>query len=103
MQHYEYQSIKIGISNDNATPNRVRSHKNDGWKHYKSFFFMTGQIAENVENEVLNWIRNEKKLGIHLSQELMKQGGYSETVDSEEISVVEIERFVKRVIKELQE
>jgi hypothetical protein len=64
---------------------------------------MTGQIAENVENEVLNWIRNEKKLGIHLSQELMKQGGYSETVDSEEISVVEIERFVKRVIKELQE
>ena len=103
MEHFEYQSIKIGISNDDATPNRVRSHQLEGWKHHKSFYFTTGQIAEDVENEVLGWIRNERKLGIHLSKDLMKQGGYSETVDAMEITVLEIGRYINKVIKGLQE
>ena len=103
LQHDVYQSIKIGISNDSATPNRVRSHQSDGWKHYKSFYFATGQIAEDIENEVLNWLRNEKQLGIHLSKELMKQGGYSETVDAMEISVLEIERYLRKILSELQD
>jgi len=103
MEHIEYSSIKIGISNDSATPNRVRSHQLDGWKHYKSFYFATGQIAEDIENEVLNWLRNERQLGIHLSKELMKQGGYSETVDAMEISVLEIERYLRKILSELQD
>ena len=103
MEHFEYQSIKIGISNDDATPNRVRSHQLEGWKHHKSFYFTTGQIAEDVENEVLGWIRNERKLGIHLSKDLMKQGGYSETVDAMEITVLEIGRYINKVIKGLRE
>lgn len=103
MEHIEYGSIKVGISNDDATPNRVRSHQSEGWKHYKSFYFTTGQIAEDIENEVLNWLRNEKQLGIHLSKELMKQGGYSETVDAMEISVLEIEKFIKKILIELQD
>jgi len=103
LQHDVYQSIKIGISNDSATPNRVRSHQLDGWKHYKSFYFETGQIAEDMENEVLNWLRNERQLGIHLAKEQMKQGGYSETVDALEISVLEIERYIGKVLGELND
>ena len=102
MQHGEYQSVKVGISNIDATPNRVRSHEIEGWKLYKSFNFDTGQIAEDVENGVLSWLRQDKGLGVHLSKELMKQGGYSETVDATEISVLEIEKFVKGLIKGLQ-
>ena len=99
LQHDDYQSIKIGISNDDAEPNRVRIHERDGWKHHKSFFFATGQIAEDLENAVLNWLRQEKSLGAHLSKDQMKQGGYSETVDAIEISVNEIEKYVKKLIK----
>jgi hypothetical protein len=102
MQHVEYQSIKVGISNIDATPNRVRSHEIEGWKLYKSFNFDTGQTAEDVENGVLTWLRQEKGLGVHLSKEMMRQGGYSETVDANEISVLEIEKFVKGFIKGLQ-
>ena len=103
IQHVEYQSIKVGISNIDATPNRVRSHEIEGWKLYKSFNFGTGQSAEDVENEVLTWLRQDKGLGVHLSKDMMRQGGYSETVDANEISVLEIEKFVKGLIKGLQE
>jgi hypothetical protein len=102
IQHVEYQSIKVGISNIDATPNRVRSHEIDGWKLYKSFNFGTGQTAEDVENDVLTWLRQDKGLGVHLSKEMMRQGGYSETVDANEISVLEIEKFIKGLIKGLQ-
>lgn len=102
MEHAEYGSIKIGISNDSARPNRVRSHQLEGWKLHKSFSVATGQLAEDIENQVLNWIRIERQLGIHLSKDLMKQGGYSETVDSMEITVFEIEKYVKKVIKDLK-
>ena len=102
MQHDVYQSIKVGISNNDATPNRVRSHEIEGWKLCKSFNLISGQIAEDVENEVLNWLRQDKGLGIHLNKDMMKQGGYSETVDANEISTVEIEKYVKKTIKGLQ-
>ena len=102
MQHDEYQSIKIGISNNEATPNRVRSHEIEGWKLFKIFNFDTGQIAFDIENRILKWIRTEKQLGIHLNKEMMKQGGYSETIDANEISVLEIEKFIKNLIKGLK-
>jgi len=99
VQHDEYSSIKIGISNNEATPNRVRSHEIKGWAHFKSFNFATGQIAEDIENLLLAWIRNDKKLGIHLSKDLMKQGGHTETIDAMEITVIEIEHKIRELIK----
>lgn len=99
MQHDEHSSIKIGISNNEATPNRVRSHQLQGWKHFKSFNFATGQIAEDIENQLLSWLRNDKHLGIHLSKDLMKQGGHTETVDAMEITVIEIEHKTRELIK----
>jgi hypothetical protein len=99
VQHDEYSSIKIGISNNEATPNRVRSHEIKGWTHFKSFNFATGQIAEDIENLLLAWIRNDKKLGIHLSKDLMKQGGHTETIDAMEITVIEIEHKIRELAK----
>lgn len=101
MHHEEYQSIKIGISNNDATPNRVRSHENRGWKLYKVFNFATGQIAEDIENEVLNWLRSDKGIGIHLTKDMMKQGGYSETIDANEITLLEIDQYLNAAIKGL--
>jgi len=103
VEHLEYRSIKLGISNDASRPNRIKSHENQGWILRKKFPVDNGQIADYVETEVLFWLRNTRKLGIHLSKEMMTQGGYSETVDSTEIDFIEIQRQVETVLGALNE
>ena len=99
MLHEVYKSIKIGISNNDSSPNRVKIHQQHGWLHFKNYYFSSGQLAEDIENEVLNWLRRDKKLGVHLSKNEMPQKGYSETVDSNEITVYEIESYLVQTIK----
>jgi hypothetical protein len=98
VQHIDFQSIKVGISNNHATPNRIRTHQINGWIHYKSFNVANGQLAEDIENTILRWIRIEKNLGIHLTRKLMGSG-YTETVDATEITVIEIEKAIKKALK----
>ena len=102
MFHVEFNSIKVGISNNNAKPNRIKSHASDGWKLFKQINLPNGAIATDIEAKTFNWLRRELGLGVHLSKEMMKHHGYSETVDANEISVLEIEKFVKGLIKGLQ-
>lgn len=101
MEHVEYGSLKVGISNDESRPNRIKSHENEGWVLRKRIPVKNGQIADYVETEVLLWLRNVRKLGVHLSKDLMKQGGYSETIDSAEIDFLEIQRKIEDVIQSL--
>jgi hypothetical protein len=89
--HAEFHSIKFGISNVEANLNRLLSHKKNGWQEYKSFNFDTADEAEFYETLVLNWLRRERKLPPHLVRELMPQGGFTETVDADEITLAEIE------------
>jgi len=101
MIHDEFCSIKVGISNNNARPNRVKSHASNGWKLYKQIDVPTGAIATDIEAKTFFWIRKELGLGVHLSKEMMKTGGYSETVDAEEISVLQIDRYIQEIIYDL--
>ncbi len=101
MFHGEFRSIKVGISNNKAIPNRIKSHASDGWELHRQIDVENGAIATQIESEVFNWIRNEKKLGVHLSKEMMKHHGYSETVDAEEITILEIEKHIKSIMKRL--
>lgn len=89
--HEEFRSIKVGISNVEAILNRLEAHKKNGWSEYKSFNFDTADEAEYFETMLLKWLRKERGLQAHLVRELMPQGGFSETVDAEEISLPEIE------------
>ena len=90
--HKEYSSIKVGISNHEANLNRLEAHKKNGWELYKSFDFDTAHEAEWFETKLLNWLRRDRQLGVHLVRELMPQGGFSEPVDETEISILEIEQ-----------
>lgn len=89
--HEEFRSIKVGISNIEANLNRLESHKKNGWIEYKSFNFDTADEAEYFETKLLNWLRKERELPQHLVRALMPQGGFSETVDAEKITLLEIE------------
>ncbi|MEI7561685.1 MAG: hypothetical protein WCJ43_04485 [Actinomycetes bacterium] len=86
----ELDSIKIGVSNNDSRPNRLESHKRQGWTVYKTKNFKKGIIAEQVETGILRWVRKDLKLGRHLTPDLMPQGGHSETIDSEEINLTAI-------------
>jgi hypothetical protein len=97
--HEELQSIKVGISNHEANLNRLESHKKNGWVLYKSYDFDTANEAEWFETRLLNWLRKERHLGIHLVRELMPQGGFSETVDRTEISISEIEQKLLELLE----
>jgi hypothetical protein len=52
-----------------------------------------------LEQKVLEWLRQVKKLNVHLSEFEMPQGGYSETVDAAEIQLVTIWAKVKELSK----
>jgi hypothetical protein len=87
-----FRSIKIGISNVDIKHNRLESHKKNGWQEYKTFFFDTGDQAAIYETELLRWVRLELNLPVHLTKEMMPQGGFTETIDAEEITFLEIEK-----------
>lgn len=91
IHHKEFRSIKVGISNVEANLNRLDAHRKNGWDEYKSFNFDTADEAEYFETMLLKWLREERGLPPHLVRELMPQGGFTETVDADEISLPEIE------------
>jgi hypothetical protein len=101
MFHDAFNSIKVGISNNDARPNRIKSHASDGWQLFKKIDLPNGAIATDIEAKTFNWIRRELGLGVHLSKEMMKHHGYSETVDGNEITVLQIERYIQEIISDL--
>jgi len=85
--HEEYSSIKIGVSNSDSKPNRIKAHQKQGWSVYRIQNFKNGRAAEEIETQVLRWIRKNKRLPVHLSSKIMPQGGHSETVSASEIAL----------------
>ena len=101
MTNRELFSHKLGIGNSSENPNlgRIKQHEKRGWKLYKKMDFEVTDNAYNLEQKVLKWLREEKQLRIYLSEFEMPQGGYSETVDAEEIDLptiwAKVEEFSK--------
>jgi len=85
--HKQFDSIKIGVSNSDSRPNRLKSHQKEGWTVYKTKNYKTGFTAEKVETGILRWLRKDLMLGRHLASDVMPQGGHSETVDASEIDL----------------
>ena len=99
MAHRDFQSLKIGVGNPSSNKNRIKEHTKMGWTLFKKMDYQTGEIAFQIEQESLNWIRKTLKLPFHLSPDLMPQGGWTETVDASEIDLptiwAKVEEFSK--------
>jgi hypothetical protein len=89
MTNLDLNAHKVGISGETKTSDgdRVRKHQKSGWELYKRLDFETADEAHLIEQAVLNWMRNDKKLSPFLSEFEMPQGGYTETVDASEIDL----------------
>ncbi len=88
---------KVGISG--ATTRRLQVHKKEGWDVWRTHRFDSGDLAYEVEQEVLSWFREELGLPAYLSSEDMPQGGWTETVEADEIELNEIWRKVELLVK----
>ena len=88
--HEKLSAHKIGIANsykNRRFDDRMYKHEKQGWMLFKKMNFKTVKEAANIESAILEWLRMDVGLGIHLASSQMPQGGWTETVDSSEIDL----------------
>jgi hypothetical protein len=95
--HEELGAHKVGIGG--LLKGRLEQHKREGWLVYKTLNFETGDIAYDVEQQVLNWFVNDIGLFPFLSKQEMPQGGWTETVDATEIDLPTIWFKIEQLAK----
>lgn len=98
-----HNSIKIGIGNIGNTNDRLLIHYKHGWALVRRWDFQTGEAAEKTEKRILAIIRLDKSIPPHLSKEDMPQGGWSETIDADSISIHDLEEVINLAIDQVEE
>lgn len=90
---------KIGITNASAKEKRIGIHQKNGWEIYKTSFYLDGNDAFEIEQEILLWWRNDLGLPQYLSSSEMPRGGQTETVDAAEIDLLTIWNRIEKISK----
>jgi recombinational DNA repair protein (RecF pathway) len=99
--HEELKAHKVGITNEGAKEKRLEKHLKQGWQTYRTQFYVDGNRAFEIEQEILTWWRKDLGLPTYLSGSEMPQGGHTETVDADEIELSAIWDYVESVSKKL--
>jgi len=99
MFHSELNSFKVGIGGSTNKFDRILAHSNFGWQLFKRKDFSIGELAYELEQEILTWLRVELGLEKYLVAEQMPQGGHTETVDASEIDLPTIWAKVEELSK----
>jgi DNA-directed RNA polymerase subunit RPC12/RpoP len=100
MKHEQLEAIKVGIGNVNRRQDRIKTHIREGWQLFYSFELDNGELALQLEQEVLSWLRQELHMPIYLSKKEMPQGGWTETVSADGITVLEIRAKFEEIFKQ---
>ena len=97
----ELKSHKIGITNEGAKEKRIAKHIKQGWQVYRTRYFADGNVAFEVEQEILLWWRVELAMPVYLSKFEMPQGGFTETVDGSEVDLISIWNKVEEAAEKI--
>jgi hypothetical protein len=90
--HSKYDALKIGIGSQEL---RLKQHKKHGWQVVKVWNYKTGYKASEIEEKVLDYLRNELNLKYALSKELMPQKGHTETFSLDDVSIPIVKRLIE--------
>lgn len=93
---------KVGIANVKEKNYQDRLHKFrlKGWEVKNIWNVETGYMALGIESKVFKVIRTDLGLPIYLSKEEMPEtGGETETMGADSISLLDLEKIIKAVIK----
>jgi len=94
MIHDGYGAAKIGITN--GAGGRVIKHRQRGWQAVTTVK-VPGEVALYIEDHVITWWRLELRLPSYLGRHEMPQGGWTETVDSDEIDLAGTVRRIHQI------
>jgi len=98
--HANLNAHKVGIGNHKKKKDRLDRFIKEGWKAHKVWEMKTGTEALEIEKAVFKILRKDMKLPIYLSKEDMpKTEGHSETVDADSITLLQLEKIIKKVIR----
>ena len=100
--HKLLNSHKVGIGGFDSSINRLDRHIKQGWQTYRQLDFDTAEEAYEIEQGVLNWLRNDLGLQQYLLPEQMPQRGHTETVDASEIDLPTIWAKVEELSRVLK-
>jgi hypothetical protein len=101
LEQTEWNAFKVGITNISGS--RLKSLEADGWRRVLTLEFIKGSDAQFVENETLDWIRNDLGLQAFVSDDQMKKtGGWTETFSSEGVSRSAVVKKVQSLAKSLK-
>lgn len=93
-------SHKVGVGNIKKKNDRLKRFNRMGWLTYKVWHFDTGAQALLIEKRIFKILRKDLNIPIHLSKEEMpKTEGHTETISAESITLLELEKIIKKVIK----
>ena len=91
---------KVGIGNIRERNDRVKQFNKKGWITFKIWNTDSGKTAFAIEQEVFRILRKDMNLPIYLSKsEMPITGGHAETISADSITLLELEKIIKRVIK----
>jgi hypothetical protein len=91
--------IGIGVQTNRKYKDRLYVHRSLGCEIHRIWNFENGHQIFLIESGVFKIIRKDLKLPYFLSKSEMTQGGYTETIDADSITLLELERIIKKVIK----
>ena len=101
LQRQDFFSAKVGITTPNSRTDRVASHIKEGWHLVKSWTTDTAFQAEEVEENILSWWREELEAPISMRKEDMKSG-WTETASllyvDVEATCIRIEKLISDFI-----
>ena len=100
IQHPQMRARKVGITNPSVRANRLVAFQKAGWEVVKTWTREDGDLILVLENEVLQWLRDELGLPKYLTAELMPgPGGAAETFSEDGITNLEIMDYVDVYLK----
>ena len=102
LTHSVFGALKVGVGNsqEGKKNDRIKRLQKYGWEVHKRWDFATGAEAYGCEQIVLTHVRKDLALPVYMNLDLMKEtGGHTETVDADAITLLELEKIIKKVIK----
>ena len=99
--HKQLKAHKVGIGNvaKKLKADRLHRLKIEGWELFKKWDFDEGKKALKVEQQIFKVLREDMKLPIFLTKNQIRNEGYSETINAEDITLLELEKVIRKVLK----
>jgi len=98
--HNQLNAHKVGFGNHKKREDRLQRFNKKGWDTYKVWQMDSGGQAVDIEKEIFRIIRKELKIPSYLTKADMPQtGGQAETMDADLITLLQLEKIIKKVIK----